>query len=142
MPDYQKLITCMSASKAFNLAGMMMSNIIIRDESLRNIVHSHETCDMNPLSIAAVQAAAVPTKAEATYLAWIDMRNTLPDIRDLPLFFAQKAGVLLEGGDSLFVGNAEGFIRLNLAMPRSMLAEGLERIAMAIENYKKQSVRE
>ena len=172
MPDYQKLVTCMSASKAFNLAGMMMSNIIIRDEALRNLVHSHETCDMNPLSIAAVQAAyekgydwllelrtyldanfdytykffaeriptAVPTKAEATYLAWIDMRNTLPGVEDLPLFFAQKAGVLLEGGDNLFVGNAEGYIRLNLAMPRSMLAEGLKRIASAVEDYREHYV--
>lgn len=169
MPDYRKLVTCMSASKAFNLAGMMMSNIIIRDESLRALVHSHETCDMNPLSIAAVQAAyergydwllelrsyldanfdymykflkeripsAVPTKTEATYLAWIDVSRVLPSVGDLPLFFAQKAGVLLEGGDSLFVGNAEGYIRLNLAMPKIMLAKGLERIAAAVDEYQK-----
>lgn len=170
MPDYQKLITCMSASKAFNLAGMMMSNIIVRDEALRALMHAHETCDMNPLSIAAVQAAyekgydwlmelrayldanfdymerffaqripkAVPTKSEATYLAWVDVSKVLPGAEDLPLFFAQKAGVLLEGGDSLFVGNAKGYIRLNLAMPRSLLAKGLERIANAIEAYQKQ----
>lgn len=171
MPDYQKLVTCMSASKAFNLAGMMMSNIIIRDGALRDLVHSHETCDMNPLSIAAVQAAyekgydwlmelrayldanfeymerffaqripgAVLTKTEATYLAWIDVSRVLSDVDDLPLFFAQKAGVLLEGGDSLFVGNAKGYIRLNLAMPRSLLEQGLERIAAAIEGHQRQT---
>ena len=32
MTDYKKLITCMSASKTFNMAGLQFSNIIIRDE--------------------------------------------------------------------------------------------------------------
>lgn len=36
MPDYKKLITTISASKTFNLAGMLFSNIIIRDEEERN----------------------------------------------------------------------------------------------------------
>lgn len=51
---------------------------------------------------------------EATYLAWVDLSRCLPDVADLPDFFANKAGVLLEGGDSLFVGNAQGYVRLNL----------------------------
>lgn len=55
----------------------------------------------------------------------------------LPDFFANEAGVLLEGGNSLFVGNAEGFVRLNLAMPRSILKTGMERMAESIEKYKK-----
>ncbi|MBF1354677.1 MAG: aminotransferase, partial [Megasphaera micronuciformis] len=40
---------------------------------------------------------------------------------------------LLEGGDSLFVDNAEGYVRLNLAMPRSLVEEGLKRIVKAIK---------
>ena len=43
-----------------------------------------------------------------------------------------KAGVLLEGGDSLFVGNAKGYVRLNLAMPRAIIQTGLERMRDAI----------
>ena len=35
MPDYDRLVTCMAPSKTFNLAGTMISNIIIRDEGLR-----------------------------------------------------------------------------------------------------------
>lgn len=35
MPEYKKLVTCMSASKTFNMAGLMFSDIIIRDEKLR-----------------------------------------------------------------------------------------------------------
>ncbi len=65
---------------------------------------------------------------EATYLAWVDLSRCLPDVPDLPDFFANKAGVLLEGGNSLFVGNAEGYIRLNLAMPRSIIKTGLDRM--------------
>jgi cystathionine beta-lyase len=57
MPKYKKLITCMAPSKTFNLAGMMISNIIIRDESLRETwLSKHYNFD-NPLSIAASQAA-------------------------------------------------------------------------------------
>jgi cystathionine beta-lyase len=74
---------------------------------------------------------------EATYLAWVDLSKCLPDVDDLPGFFANEAGVLLEGGNSLFVGNAEGFVRLNLAMPRSIIQTGMERIADSIERHKR-----
>ena len=67
---------------------------------------------------------------EATYLAWIDVSAYLPEEKNLPRYFAQEAGVLLEGSD-MFVQNGDGFIRLNLAIPRSLLKEGLERIAKA-----------
>lgn len=55
-----------------------------------------------------------------------------PKKENLPDFFANKAGVLLEGGNDLFAGNAKGYIRLNLAMPRATVQTGLERIAAAI----------
>lgn len=70
---------------------------------------------------------------DATYLAWVDLSAYLADVEDIPDFFANKAGVLLEGGDSLFVDNAQGYIRLNLAMPRTLIAEGLKRIVKAIK---------
>ena len=54
---------------------------------------------------------------EATYLAWVDMGKALPDVEDMCDFFANEAGVLLEGGNGLFVGNAEGYVRLNLTGP-------------------------
>ena len=53
----------------------------------------------------------------------------------LPAFFADNAGVLLEGGNALFVGNAEGYIRLNLAMPRSIIETGLKRMIKAIRDH-------
>ena len=75
---------------------------------------------------------AVMEIPEATYLAWVDMSAYFDEDDDLPSFFAYKAGVLLEGGDALFVGNANRFIRLNLAMPRSIIKTGLERMRDAI----------
>ena len=172
LPDYKKLITCMSASKTFNLAGLMFSNIIIRDPKLMETFTQKDknVGFVNPVSLAAHTAAyqkgrewleelklyldenfafldsflkkyfpeAVYNIPEATYLAWIDMRNCLPGVENLPDFFANKAGVLLEGGDSLFVGNANGYIRLNLAMPRAMLECGLNRMKDAMEQYRKE----
>lgn len=170
MPDYDKLITTMSASKTFNLAGMLFSNIIIRNEEERIRFQDRDKNigAANPLSIAAHKAAyesggcwlselkqyvdesfemvkeflkknipeAEFTVPEATYFAWVDMSRVLPDVEDLPLFFANNSGVLLEGGDELFVDNAKGYIRLNLAMPRAIIKTGLERMAEAIRNNK------
>ena len=85
--------------------------------------------------LAAELPEAVMDIPEATYLAWVDLRRCLPDVEDLPAFFANEAGVLLEGGDGLFVGNAAGYVRLNLAMPRATLETGLERMRDAIRRY-------
>ena len=163
MPDYGRLVTCMAPSKTFNLAGMMISNIIIRDDGLREIWLSRHYNFDNPLSIAAAQAAYEKGEpwleelqayldenfrftgeylkehlpgakfriSEATYLAWVDLNAYFEPDEHLPLFFAYKAGVLLEGGN-MFVQNSDGFIRLNLACPRATLAEGLRRICEAV----------
>ena len=78
---------------------------------------------------------AVMNDSEATYLAWVNLSEYLPDVYDLPAFFANEAGALLEGSNALFVDNAEGYIRLNLAMPRSIIQTGLERIQDAINRH-------
>ncbi len=74
--------------------------------------------------------------SEATYLAWVDLSAYFPEGRDLPDFFANQAGVLLEGGSSMFVDNADRCVRLNLAMPRAMVREGLDRIAKAVHSLR------
>lgn len=65
--------------------------------------------------------------SEATYLAWINISAYISNEENLPLFFANNAGVLLEGGN-MFIDNSDGYIRLNLACPKSVLEEGLKRI--------------
>ncbi len=170
MPEYSRLITAMSASKTFNIAGLLHSNIIIRDEEERTRFRRRDkmTGSLNPLSIAAHKAAyekgavwlsklqeyidknfefvkkfleenlpgAEFEIPQATYFAWVNMNRLLPDIENLPMFFAQNAGVLLEGGDRLFAGNADGYIRLNLAMPKAIVKTGLERITSAVQKHR------
>lgn len=163
MKDYKRLVTCMAPSKTFNIAGLMISNIIIGDEELRKIwLSTHYNFD-NPLSVAAAQSAyekgetwlnelqeyldenfrftkeylaqylpkAKFNISESTYLAWVDLSNYFDKDEQLPLFFAYKAGVLLEGGN-MFVQNSDCFIRLNLACPKSIVEEGLKRICEAV----------
>ena len=59
MPDYEKLITCMSASKTFNMAGLMHSNIIIRDADYREHFSARDKLigSINPVSLEAHKAA-------------------------------------------------------------------------------------
>lgn len=68
---------------------------------------------------------------EATYLAWVDVRAYFPEPINLTRFFLERAGVVVEGGE-MFVENGDGHIRLNLACPRAVLQEALERIRDAI----------
>ena len=162
-PETDRIITAMAPSKTFNMAGLMLSNIIIPSEELRKVWKERHYPFENPVSVAATQAAyehgldwlnelklyldgnfeftkkfldenLPKTKfkiSEATYLAWVNIDAYLPNEESLPLFFANNAGVLLEGGD-MFVGNSDGYIRLNLACPRSVLEEGLKRIKDAV----------
>ena len=53
VPDYDKIITTMSQSKAFNIAGLMFSNIIIQNESLLKTWNTHHFGTENPLSVVA-----------------------------------------------------------------------------------------
>ena len=124
MTDYPKLITCMAPSKTFNLHEELKQYLDA------NFAFVKDFFDKN-------LPDAVMYIPEATYLAWVDLSKCLPDVEDLPDFFANKAGVLLEGGNSLFVGNAAGYIRLNLAMPRSILKIGLERMRDTINAHNK-----
>lgn len=54
-------VTCNSPSKAFNLAGMQIANIVAADEGVRRridrAINDNEVCDVNPLGVAALTAA-------------------------------------------------------------------------------------
>ena len=68
---------------------------------------------------------------EATYLAWLDCRSAGPAARDPYTFFLERARVALNDGTAFGPGGA-GFVRLNFACPRALLAEGLERMRAAL----------
>lgn len=67
---------------------------------------------------------------EATYLAWLDCRNS--GISGNPFeFFLKKARVALNDGAEFGKGG-KGFVRLNFACPRKTLVEALERMENAL----------
>lgn len=75
------------------------------------------------------------TVPDATYLQWIDFGAYVKSgrISDSPhQFFLEKAKVALSDG-SVFGDGCENFVRLNFASPRSMLAEALERMKIALQ---------
>ena len=71
------------------------------------------------------------TKQEATYLAWIDCRELGLPAKKLVDLLAQHSLLILSPG-TLFGDAGEGFLRLNMACPRSVLAEGLQRLKMGV----------
>ncbi|MEM6638434.1 MAG: aminotransferase class I/II-fold pyridoxal phosphate-dependent enzyme [Pseudomonadota bacterium] len=56
-PDTEKLITCVSPSKSFNLAGMMTGAVIINDEHVRARWGERTLPVFSPLGLAAAAAA-------------------------------------------------------------------------------------
>ena len=68
---------------------------------------------------------------ESTYLAWVDVSAYTGPQTELRRLFAERAGVIVNDG-SMFVQNAEGFLRLNLACPRTIVEKGLSRICRVL----------
>lgn len=69
---------------------------------------------------------------ESTYLPWIDCRATGMKSEEISKLLYEKGRVRINPG-TLYGKSGEGFIRMNIACPRSSLREGLERIARALK---------
>ena len=73
-----------------------------------------------------------PVKPEGTYLVWLDCRGLgIDDPKELHKFFNEKAKVGMNAGYTFGPGG-EGFMRMNIGCPRSLLDEGLRRIEAAV----------
>lgn len=73
------------------------------------------------------------TAPEATYLAWIDCRESGIE-GNAQKFFLDQAKVAFNEGAN-FGKEGEGFIRLNFGCPRGLLVEGLERMQGALVHH-------
>lgn len=71
------------------------------------------------------------TEHEGTYLVWLDFRETGLTVEELEHLVIQKARLWLDSG-KIFGDSGKGFQRINVACPRSVLAEALERIRAAL----------
>lgn len=72
-------------------------------------------------------------KPEGTYLIWLDCRQLGLNTKDLNNFMIKKARVALDDG-YWFGTEGKGFMRINIACPRSFLEEGLKRIEKAVNS--------
>ena len=67
--------TCVAPTKAFNIAGLQIANIIVKDrmkrERIDRAINIHEVCDVNPFGVVATEAAYTEEGAE-----WLRQLNT------------------------------------------------------------------
>jgi cystathionine beta-lyase len=163
----QQTVTCVAASKTFNVAGLSSSVVIIPNEDLRSrFNHELSTGHLhmgNIFGTVAMEAAyrkgepwldqlmdylkgnldyltgylesEIPVvrmiPAEATYLAWMDMRGLGLTSKELRDFMIRKAGIGCNDGPSFGPGG-EGFQRLNFGCPQSVLKKAMAQLKGAI----------
>ncbi len=167
-------ITCNSPSKAFNIAGLQIANIVTPVPEMREridkAINVNEVCDVNPFGVVALMAAYNEGSAwletlkqylwdnylylksffsehlpqfplaelEGTYLVWADCSLLRQDSVDIACKLLD--GYKVQVNDGTMYGDAgRRFIRINIACPRKVLAEGLERIRKGLLAIGKES---
>ena len=158
--DLKKItVTCTSASKSFNIAGIQAANIVIADDSMRRAVNKMSLTTgaycLNIMGLVATRAAYTygdkwmvelksylegnielvksrlngtklkVTDIEGTYLMWIDALEL--SVEDPSKFFLKNAHIKFSEG-AFFSQKAGQFIRMNVACPRSVVNEALDRM--------------
>jgi len=158
----QRMVTLMSASKTWNLAGLNCSFAIIENESVRERFKAACQSSVPPvptLAYTATQSAYAeggPWRAEllkylqGNYEAIVSFFDNTPTIQVEPLEATYLAwidatklelddtqGFFEKHGVGLSSGEQfgqPGFVRLNFACPRATLMEGLQRMQNAVES--------
>ncbi|MCH5234520.1 MAG: PatB family C-S lyase [Muribaculaceae bacterium] len=117
-PEFSYVATCAAYKEGWEWRKQML------DYVEKNIEAVEEFCEKELPGIKAL-------RPEASFLIWLDCRNlglSQPQLVDL---FLNKARVALNDG-AMFGNEGEGFMRLNVAMPKKKLMEVLERIKEAL----------
>ena len=167
--EYEEItVTCTAPSKTFNIASLMISNILIPNPELkRKFKHQMDAAgisQLNVLGLVACEAAyehgeewyqamkayvkeniefvkqyveeQLPSvnmvEHEGTYLVWLDFRGTGLSVEELDDKIINQAKLWLDSG-KIFGSCGEGFQRINVACPRKVLEEALERIKKSLE---------
>ena len=91
--------------------------------------------DGNRAELAAQLRAQLPevtlTPMEATYLGWLDLRAAGLTCEELGRR-TEAAGVVFTGGTFFGEEAGEGFLRINIACPRSSIGEAVRRLKKAL----------
>ncbi|MEI7024139.1 MalY/PatB family protein [Paenibacillus sp. y28] len=164
-------VTCLAATKSFNLPGLQTSFIVASNANLRRrIEHRLITLSLNMaqhFAQDAVEAAyregaewldemmeyvkgnlefaieylalylpeVKPLRPEGTYLLWLDCRQLGLDSKGLKELMYSRAKVAFNEG-SMFGTEGEGGLRVNLACPRTMVAQALKQFCDAANEGK------
>ncbi|MGI8315704.1 MalY/PatB family protein [Halobacillus mangrovi] len=131
--------------KQFNNQGMFMLNTlgITAMEAaykhgaewlgeLKEILESHRDYVVERFHEETSTIKVIPN--EGTYLLWLDCRELNLSQKELKSFMQKKAKVGLNDGAS-FGDEGEGFMRMNLAAPRSIVEDGVNRIIQAVQEH-------
>ena len=89
-----------------------------------NVAYVEEYLTAHPIGIRAV-------RPQASFLIWLDCRALSLPQEDLMNFFNEEAKVVVNNGASYGQGG-EGFVRLNVGCPRSIVEEAFSRIEHAV----------
>lgn len=73
-------------------------------------------------------------EAEATYLVWMDCSGLSGDTIEFCDFLREETGLFISRGD-MYGGNGKNFFRMNIACPRVVLQDGLDRLKNGVEAY-------
>ena len=155
-------VTLCSPSKSFNTASLQIANIITPNPEWRKLIdraiNVNEICDVNPFGVLALEAEYSPEgaewlkelnqyiydnylllreklsdwtvcKLEGTYLPWVDVSSLGLPTEKIEEELLRNYKVWVNAGAMY---GTEGFIRINLATPRSVLAEGLDRVSRGL----------
>ena len=93
----------------------------------------------NRRTVDAFLRAHVPSvhlvPSEATYLLWLDCgAENGTDAGEIAAFLRRRTGLYLSAG-AQYGGNGTGFLRMNIACPRSVLEDGLHRFEAGMREY-------
>ena len=163
-------VTCISPSKAFNVAGMHSAAVVVPNEVLRNKVsrglNTDEVAEPNCFAIETAISAftlgdawldalrlyiaenrkhaleyiaqhipeIISIPEDATYLLWMSTEKMKNQGTGFAAFLRENTGLYLSDGEQY--GKAGiGFVRMNIACPRSVLNDGLERLEKGVRLY-------
>ena len=72
-------------------------------------------------------------RPQASYLVFLDCRKLDLTVKELSALFVDKARLALNDG-AMFGREGEGFMRLNVASPRSVIVEAMQRLKEAVNS--------
>lgn len=80
-----------------------------------------------------------PVSSQATYLMWLDCRNMQGCAAEFTQYLREHTGLYLSEGRQ-YGECGSTFIRMNIACPRSLLKDGLKRLAKGIASYEEWTI--